>query len=377
MIVIGADVVPTSRNFDLFADGNADALVGDKLREVLYGGVYRIFNLEVPLTDEESPIKKCGPNLIAPAKTAAGLRAIKADLVTLANNHMLDQGTQGLYATWKALEKEKIACVGAGDDPVSAARPYYFTVGNKRVGVYGCAEHEFSIVSEQTAGANPYDPLETPDHIAAMKRECDYSIVLYHGGKEHHRYPSPGLQKICRKLIDKGADLVICQHSHCVGCEEKYHGGTIVYGQGNFLFDRSDSEFWQTGLLVCVDEVDQWRISYIPLRKTGATVRMAEGEDAEEILNAFAQRSEQIQHDGFVERQYSDLADTEIQRYLAVLGYGRFFRILFKLFGYRLTQRIFRINREGYLLGVCNYVECEAHRELVLKGIKQKLGIEG
>ena len=65
---------------------------------------------------------------------------------------------------------------------------------------------------------------------------------IINGGKEHYRYPSPDLQKICRKFIDKGADLVVCQHSHCIGCEEKYNHGTIVYGQWNFLFDRSNIE---------------------------------------------------------------------------------------------------------------------------------------
>ena len=42
-----------------------------------------------------------------------------------------------------------------------------------------------------------------------LKKQCDYVIVLYHGGKEHYRYPSPYLQKVCRKIVDKGADIVV------------------------------------------------------------------------------------------------------------------------------------------------------------------------
>lgn len=59
--------------------------------------------------------------------------------------------------------------------------------------------------------------------------------------------------KKCRKIVEKGADLVVCQHSHCIGCMEEYDKGTIIYGQGNFLFDDSESIFWRTSLLLKID----------------------------------------------------------------------------------------------------------------------------
>lgn len=61
--------------------------------------------------------------------------------------------------------------------------------------------------------------------------------MLYHGGKEYYRYSSPNLQKTCRKMTEKGADLVLCQHSHCIGSYEEYNDSTILYGQGNFIFN--------------------------------------------------------------------------------------------------------------------------------------------
>ena len=60
---------------------------------------YRIFNLEIPLTDKESPISKCGPNLIAQISSINGYKAAGVDLFTLANNHVLDQGKVGLKNT--------------------------------------------------------------------------------------------------------------------------------------------------------------------------------------------------------------------------------------------------------------------------------------
>ena len=90
-----------------------------------------------------------------------------------------------------------------------------------KVGIYVCAEHEFSIATEKLPGANPFDPLWSLDHIQKLKQQCDYVVVLYHGGKEEYRYPSPELQKVCRRISEKGADLVLCQHSNCVGCQEE------------------------------------------------------------------------------------------------------------------------------------------------------------
>lgn len=196
-ILIGADLVPTRSNIDLFASGDIQTLLGEELNNTLQNADYRIFNLEVPLTDREKPIPKCGPNLIAPTKCVEGYKSMHVDLLTLANNHILDQDQQGLVSSCSVLDDAGIAYTGVGQTPEEAAKPYIFECDGKKIGVYACSEHEFSIVSEYTAGENPIDLLETPDHIAALKAECDYVIVLYHGGKEHYRYPSPNLQKVC------------------------------------------------------------------------------------------------------------------------------------------------------------------------------------
>ena len=366
-ILIGADIVPTKNNIDLFASGDAQGLLGDKLLNILHTADYRIFNLEVPLTDREHPISKCGPNLIAPTRCVSGYKAMHVDLLTLANNHILDQDQQGLESTCRVLDAAGIAYTGVGNTPEEAEKSYIFECDGKRIGVHACVEHEFSIVTNHSAGANPIDLLETPDHVAALKAECDYVVVLYHGGKEHYRYPSPNLQKVCRKLIEKGANLVVCQHSHCVGCEEKYQGGTIVYGQGNFLFDGSKSEFWQTSLLIQLS--DNYEISYIPLKKNGNGVRLASNAEADEILSAFYERSASIQKTGFIQNQYKQFADRNSQTYLIVLCGMRnkvFFRIVNKLTGYQFGRWLIKHwYKKKDLYTIQNYLRCEAHSELL------------
>ena len=249
-IIIGADIVPTRLNQQWFENGFAERLVGKELLELLKEADYRIFNLEVPLTDQEKPIAKMGPNLVATTSSVEAMKAMNIDLFTLANNHIMDQNVQGLLSTLRTLEQAGIDYVGAGTNSVEACKPWFLDIKGKRYGIYACAEHEFSIATDDHPGANSFDPLESLDHIHEIKEQCDYEIVLYHGGKEYYRYPSPYLQKVCRRIVDKGADLVVCQHSHCVGCKEEYLNGTIIYGQGNFIFENQNDEFWNTSLLI-------------------------------------------------------------------------------------------------------------------------------
>ena len=372
-ILIGADLVPTEDNIAEFERGDAEFLVGSELLSLLKDADFRIYNMEVPLTDKEAPIKKCGPNLIAPAATIKGYKALGTDVVTLANNHILDQGVSGLHSTEDVLKQNGIAYLGVGEDLTEACKPYLFECDGKKIGIYACAEHEFSIVTDSMPGANPYDPLCSFDHVTAIKKDCDFVIVLYHGGKEHYRYPSPMLQKVCRKFVESGANLVICQHSHCIGCKEEYHGGTIVYGQGNFLFDHSKSEFWQTSLLIKV--AGDFAIEYIPLVKTGNTVRLADEAKRQEIMDGFLYRSKEILQKGFVEKNYQQFAEKMISGYLlAFSGKRRSFilRVLNKLTRGRYVKWYLRHRySETDLFVLRNYIECEAHRELVVEWLQK------
>lgn len=365
-LLIGADLVPTSSNFEQFKSGDIHGLTDAALLETLQAADFRVFNLEVPLTDIASPISKCGPNLIAPTETITGIKTLGSDLLTLANNHILDQGAQGLRSTCALLHENEIAYLGAGETLPDAAAPYILNCEEKKIGFYACAEHEFSIATDTTPGANPFDPLYSLDHVAALKAQCDHVIVLYHGGKEHYRYPSPELQRTCRRLIEKGADLVVCQHSHCVGCEEKYRGGTIVYGQGNFLFDHSDSEYWQTSLLIELSP--ESGIRYIPIVKCGEKVRCASDAEADRILSDFYVRSEQIQSPDFVQETYAKFAKEMRTSYLAALSpisKNIFFRVLNRLSGYRFASwYLSKKYSPAMRLAIRNFVECEAHKEL-------------
>ncbi len=375
-IMIGADLAPTVLNFELFERGDVTTLLGEELYQTLHSADWRIFNLEKPLTDIQNPIVKWGSCLAAPSKTVNAIKRMKVTLFTLANNHIMDQGVKGLWDTCQLLSGNNIAYVGAGNTKKEACKPYILEKDGIKVGIYACAEHEFSIAEDEKPGANPFDPLESPDHVANLKNQCDHVIVLYHGGKEHYRYPSPILQRVCRKFIEKGADLIITQHSHCIGAMENYQGKIIVYGQGNFLYAvNNKSGCWNEGLLIGV-EVDKQdlKIEFYPIVRTEKGVRLARGEEKENVLADFAARSEEIKDEKIVKRKYDALADEMLIGYesamLGNIGKSFPFCVMNKISGYRVINKIFSGKS---IVALYNALTCEAHYDLLVTGIKKRM----
>lgn len=374
--LIGADVVPTESNYDLFSKAEVEILVGKELNEILKTADYRVFNLETPLCDEETPIIKCGPNLNAPVRTVRGIKALNPSLLTLANNHIMDQGNAGYFCTIKTLSENGIEYVGVGDNVASLKKSTIICVNEDKikVGFYACAEYEYTIAERDKPGANPFDALYSLDEIEMLKEQCDYVVVLYHGGKEHYRYPSPRLQKICHRMIEKGADVVVTQHSHCIGCFEEYINGLIVYGQGNFLFDRANNEFWNTSLLIELNiDNSGFSIDYIPLMKEENTVRLANGKSGEQILEEFRARSELIKRDlEQIEIMYREFARGYEASYYSAFGgvLGSIVNRLDRLFKGRLRKVNYN---SAHRLDMLDYLKCDAHRELFENILEESL----
>ena len=367
-VLFAADMVPMPSNEALFSQGNMEELLGDGILSEIEGHDFFVFNLETPLCDKLTPIDKYGINLSARTSTVRAIKRMNPALICLANNHILDQGPEGLSETVNTLQSNKLNYIGAGMNITEAQKPGILEKDSIKIGVYNCAEHEFSIAGNDSAGANPYDPLHSFDQVQDLKKECDYVVVVYHGGKEHYRYPSPGLRKTCRHFVEKGADVVLCQHSHCIGCKEEYLKGTIVYGQGNFLFDDNDNEFWNTSILVGIDFTKERKeVRYIPIKKDGCRVRIAD-DGGESIIDEFNKRSEEIKKDGFIEDQYRLFTKKSFCGYVATISGKKFYLRLFnKILGGRLYKNYYK---HDALLALYNYMNCEAHQELLTEALR-------
>ena len=143
-IIIGGDTVPMPSNMNLFENCNIHELIGQELEDCLKEGESFIINLETPLTDNRNPIEKTGPKLQATVKSVNGLKEMGVSLVGLANNHIMDQGINGLKDTIKSMDNADIKYVGAGNTLSEAMKPCIISMNDgSRAGVYACAESEF------------------------------------------------------------------------------------------------------------------------------------------------------------------------------------------------------------------------------------------
>jgi poly-gamma-glutamate synthesis protein (capsule biosynthesis protein) len=295
-ILIGADVVPTEQTQRLFVEGATHALFGN-IYDLVKSADRLVVNLECALTQSETRIKKFGPCLKADPQCADTLKKLGVTDVMLSNNHVFDFGIQGLKDTMKSLERVGLSYTGVGENDIDSRKPHIVEKDGKTIGFINVCEHEYSYALHDRMGANPYNPYVTMHDIRKLKKQVDYVIVLYHGGKEHCRYPSPRLRLLCREMIENGANVVVTQHSHCIGCYEEYEGGHIVYGQGNFHFCwKNMAESWYTSLLVEISIEDKLKINFIPLITKENGIDIAQGVESIDIMRAFYDRNIELKN---------------------------------------------------------------------------------
>ena len=125
-------------------------------------------------------------------------------------------------------------------------------------------------------------------------------------------------------MVEKGADLVVTQHSHCIGCFENYKDGTIIYGQGNFIFDKYNNEYWNTSLIIRLKIKDNISVDYVPIIRTDKGVKLANLSESNKIMKDFYNRSKEILDSEFVEKHYEEFAKKYVENYLRTfVGFGK------------------------------------------------------
>lgn len=246
-IVIAGDVVVSPMHEHI------DNIIDKELTAIIKNADYSIVNFEAPVkTDCSLPIIKTGKNLCQSASVIAKLKNAGFNCCTLANNHFRDYGNNACENTLTLLEAKGVESVGGGMNLHDTRRILYKVINDIRVAFINVCEQEWSIATENRAGANPLHPLTQYYQIQEAKAKTDFVVLICHGGTEHYRFPSPEFKQLHRFFIDAGADAVVNHHQHCFSGYEMYHGKPIFYGLGNFLFDNKlkKNQPWNYGYLV-------------------------------------------------------------------------------------------------------------------------------
>ncbi|GMQ90964.1 MAG: CapA family protein [Gammaproteobacteria bacterium] len=196
-------------------------------------------NLEGPLTDggkrdrKKRFVFRSPPNKVALALKRAGI-----DIVSLANNHSLDYGAEGLFDTTFALDRQNILYVGAGKN-IKAARSFKVINANGHDVAFLAYNlthpHYFWARRRRPGTAFGHERFIRRD-VKEAKQHADIVAVSFHWGREVQTRLRPYQPWLSRIAIDSGASLVLGHHPHILQGVEVYKGGLIIYSLGNYAF---------------------------------------------------------------------------------------------------------------------------------------------
>lgn len=199
-----------------------------------------VANLEGPVTTHDS--MSLGSEIGSlenmtftfPTTTAHLLARYNIRVVSLANNHIMNFGDDGLMQTKRWLAEAGVQYFGAPDDVDRTAR----------VDIKGIP---FSFI-----GWSDWDSTTKDETLAQIRTERALGrivVVFAHWGEEYEP-PPERVRALGRHFVDAGATLVVGAHPHIVQEHEVYNGTYIFYSLGNFVFDQYWNEDVRTGLLV-------------------------------------------------------------------------------------------------------------------------------
>jgi len=252
-----------------------DIMMGGKVEEIIikYGSEYlfehvapilqdsdiTFGNLEAPLTNEKNKVvwdyskildepviidgKMFGNSIFCKAlpESIDGLVFAGFGIVSLANNHIMDYGKNGLFDTLNVLSNYNIKSIGAGKNLTEARKPVIIQIKNVKVGFL--AYCDVYVSSKKEPGNAPSKYIERD--IQNLKDSVDIIIISIHQGMDIVDYPLPNEVKLMHSIIDFGANLILRHHPHVIQGIEHYNNGTIVYSPGNFVFDYEIDPLWK------------------------------------------------------------------------------------------------------------------------------------
>ncbi len=200
-------------------------------------------NLEAPFArtaEKESTTRnfayRVNPN------SAHVLRRAGINVVTVANNHMMDCGHEGVRETLETLARQGIPSIGGGLDEVTAHDPAILSAGARKIGLLGYYWNSRTAARNGLPGSARDLPELVQRDIEKLKQHVDRVVVTVHWGVPYERQPTDEDRKKARHFIDCGADIVVGHHPHIMQAFEVYRGRPIFYSVGNFAFGSGNSK---------------------------------------------------------------------------------------------------------------------------------------
>jgi poly-gamma-glutamate capsule biosynthesis protein CapA/YwtB (metallophosphatase superfamily) len=263
-----------------------------------------VVNLETSIGTSGAPQPK-RYTFQAPPAALDALAAAGVDVATMANNHAMDFGAEGLADTLAASAADPpLVVIGVGSNADQAFAPAIIDVRGTTVAVIGAHSADDPkadptdhwAASDDTPGvAVARDPTRLLAAVRDARDAADVVVVFMHWGIQGERCPSSSQAETARALAEAGADVVVGSHAHAVQGTGLLNDTYVAYGLGNFVwYNLNSGSTSTTGILtVTVDEGrvvgEQWAPARI---QTDGLPRFTTGADARRIAADFTELRE-------------------------------------------------------------------------------------
>ncbi|MDT7041564.1 CapA family protein [Candidatus Nitronereus thalassa] len=203
---------------------------------------YILFNWELPSSEQSLKIPRAngsGYRFVSPPGAAVLVSHWGPTVAALANNHLMDGGTEGVRNTMKELESFGLTYFGGGMTFDAAARPWIWETEEGRLGVINWVTAETHPDPPDQSGMGPNlwpGDEEAKAQIARLRQEVDWVVIYLHWSDELFPYPRPIDRQMAERLVTYGADAVVGNHSHVVRGMETIQGKPVFYSLGNCFF---------------------------------------------------------------------------------------------------------------------------------------------
>jgi poly-gamma-glutamate synthesis protein (capsule biosynthesis protein) len=227
------DIAPVRGALDMLANPTAGEFLRQLLKSESQSDV-TVANLEAPVVSQAALRENKRYNLRTDV-SALGLFGARS-VLSLANNHIMDYGEQGLAETISVLNNRGIVHAGAGRNLEEASKPALINVDSVKVGVLCCADPRFQAATAQRAGTCPATVELVKTAVRELRPIADVVIVSVHMGIEFFPVPSKRQMELAEVCADAGISVLQFHHTHTISGIQKVGECTVLFGTGNFLF---------------------------------------------------------------------------------------------------------------------------------------------
>lgn len=206
---------------------------------------YRIiFNWEIPAGERVNPVlRSSGPRLVAQKEALETLKNWSPGIATIATNHILDGGVDGMEENIRGLRQAGFSTVGAGQTQSEITRPLTWETGEGCLAILNWVFPETHPDWMAIPGPNCWPGIDAAARqIRDLKKQADWVMIIVHWSDEDFSYPTAQDRATARALAEAGADLIVGHHPHVVRGMETFGSCPVYYSLGNFFFSDFPGE---------------------------------------------------------------------------------------------------------------------------------------